>query len=47
VPKYESLVQRNYVEPVEGVERGYVLTRAFATALGLIAARRAEEASKN
>jgi hypothetical protein len=47
VPACESLVARDYLEPVEGVERGYVLTRAFAAALGITAARNAESAGNN
>jgi hypothetical protein len=42
VPACESLVKRDYLEPIEGEERGFVLTRAFAAAVGITAAQQAE-----
>ena len=47
VPVCESLVKRDYLERVKGEERGYALSKAFAAALGINAARKAEQAAMN
>ena len=43
----ESLVKRDYLERVEGEDRGYVLSKAFAAAVGINAARKAGQAALN
>jgi hypothetical protein len=43
----DSLVERDYLARVEGVEDGYVLTPSFAAAIGLTVARKAAEAANN